>query len=175
MSPSRLALTTLAITLLLPVTAIPQDVTEPALKATFIYSFMRFTEWPDPVPASDPVVICVLGDSAVGDALERVIKGRELAGRRMTVALLAFSGPMKTCRVLYVSGLTAGQRAPLLAGLHGSPVLTISDAAGFIEAGGMAQIFFERGQTRFNIGLPAVKRSRLQMSSKLLSLANRHE
>jgi hypothetical protein len=153
----------------------PQDVTEPALKAGFIYNFMRFTEWPEPLPPSAPLVICVLGDSAVGDALERVIKGRELAGRRMTVSLLTLSGPMKTCRVLYVSGLTASQRAPLLAGLHDMPVLTISDAAGFIEAGGMAQIFFERGQGGFNIGHSAVKRSRLQMSSKLLGLANRYQ
>lgn len=175
MPTSRLAVATIAVTLFMPLAAFPQDVTEPALKAGFIYSFMKFTEWPEPLTGSDPVVICVLGDSAVADALERVVKGRELAGRRMTVTVVAVSGPLKTCRALYVSGLTASQRAPLLAGLHASPVLTISDAAGFIEAGGMAQIFFERGYPRFNIGLPAVKRSRLQMSSKLLSLATRHE
>lgn len=166
---------TLAVALLMPAAGFAQDVTEPALKAGFIYGFMRFTEWPEPLPASDPVVICVLGDSAVGDALERVVRGRELAGRRMTVLLLPVSGPTKACRVVYTSGLTPSQRAALLAALQDAPVLTISDAAGFIETGGMAQIFFERGQARFNIGHSAVKRARLQMSSKLLGLANRQE
>jgi hypothetical protein len=159
----------------MPLAGLAQDVTEPALKAAFIYNFMKFTEWPEPVPASDPFVICVLGDSNVGDALERVVRDRQFAGRRMTVSIVAISEPKQSCRVLYVSGVTAIEGAQLLAGLQDSPVLTISDAVGFTEAGGMAQFFFERGQLRFNIGLEAVKRSRLQMSSRLLVLAKRYE
>jgi uncharacterized protein DUF4154 len=143
------------------------------LKAAFIYNFMKFTEWPEPLPASDPFVICVLGDSAVGDALERVVKDRAFAGRRMTVSLVAIAGSMKPCRVLYVSGVAATQTASLLVGLQDSSVLTIGDGAGFTEAGGMARFFFERGQLRFDIGVEAVKRSRLQMSSRLLALATR--
>ena len=77
--------------------------------------------------------------------------------------------------MLYISGVTASQGAQLLAGLHDSPVLTISDLEWFTGAGGMAQLFFERGQLRFNIGLAAVKRSRLLMSSRLLVLAKRYE
>ena len=33
--------------------------------------------------------ICVLGDAAVGEALERAVKGRELAGHRMVVSRMA--------------------------------------------------------------------------------------
>jgi hypothetical protein len=171
----KVARATLVVVLLMPLVAFAQDVTEPALKAAYIYNFMKFTEWPEPLPTSDPFVICVLGDSAVGDALERVVKGREFAGRRMTVSLVAIQAPKKACRVLYVSGVTASQGAQLLAGLQDSPVLTISDVVGFTEVGGIAQLFVERGRLRFNIGLEAVKRSRLQMSSRLLVLANRHD
>jgi hypothetical protein len=39
----------------------------------------------------------------------------------------------------------------------------------------MAQFFYEHGKLRFNIGLEAVKRSRLLMSSKVLVLAKQHE
>ena len=39
----------------------------------------------------------------------------------------------------------------------------------------MAQFFYERGQLRFNIGLAAVKSSKLLMSSRLLVLAKRYE
>jgi hypothetical protein len=65
-----------AVILLMPSVASSQDVTEPALKAAYIYNFMKFTEWPEPLPAADPFVICVLNDSAVGAALERTVKGR---------------------------------------------------------------------------------------------------
>jgi hypothetical protein len=164
---------TLAVTLLTPLAASAQDVTEPALKAAFIYTFMKFTVWPEPLP--NPFGICVLGDPAVSDALERVVKDREFAGRPMTVSLVEMSGPRRPCNVLYMSGVTTSQRAQLLAELRDTPVLTISDLAGFTQAGGMAQFFFEGSRLRFDIGLEAVKRSRLQMSSNLLVLARRHQ
>ena len=71
-------------------TAAAQDVTEPALKAAFIYNFAKFTEWPaDAMAAGAPFVLCVLGDAAVGDALERAVKGRVLAGHSMGVSQVA--------------------------------------------------------------------------------------
>jgi len=164
----------IAAILLMTSVASAQEVTEPALKAAFIYSFMKFTEWPEPLPASDPFVICVLNDPAVAGALERTIKGREFAGRRMNVSIEA-PGPKARCNVLYVSKVTASQGSELISALRDSPVLTISDLEWFTGAGGMAQLFYEQGRLRFNIGLAAVKRSKLLMSSKLLVLAKRYE
>ena len=155
-------------------TASAQDVTEPALKAAFIYNFAKFTEWPpdgDVVPATAPFVICVLGDTAVGDALERAVKGRVVAGRSLAVSRLVLAAPQRACHVLYVSGVTAGQASQLVAGLRDAPVLTISDLEGFTELGGIAQFFFEHGQLRFSVDLGCAKRARLQISSRLLALA----
>ena len=170
----RRARAAIAAILVMASVASAQEVTEPALKAAFIYSFMKFTEWPEPLPATDPFVICVLNAPAVASALERTIKGREFAGRRMTVSIDA-PGPKAPCRVLYVSGVTPSRGAELISELRDSPVLTISDLEWFVGAGGMAQLFYERGQLRFNIGLTSVKRSKLLMSSKLLVLAKRYE
>ena len=156
------------------VLALAQNVTEPALKAAFIYNFARFTQWPDAWPASEPFVICVLGN-AVGDALERVVKGRELAAHPIVVSRASPAGPNRGCHVLYLSGILAGQAGQLVAGLRDAPVLTISDIEGFTDVGGMAQLFFEHGQLRFSIKLDPVKRARLQISSKLLALAKQHE
>jgi hypothetical protein len=164
----------IAFMVLMPSAAFSQDVTEPALKAAFIYNFVKFTEWPEPRPASDPFVICVLNDAAVADALGRIVKGREFAGRRMVVSLAA-PGPKERCRVVYISGVTESEGAQLLSPLRDSPVLTIGDLEWFTRAGGMAQFFYEHGKLRFNIGLEAVKRSRLLMSSKVLVLAKQHE
>jgi hypothetical protein len=169
-------ITPAAIAVVLLVTgAAAQEVTAPALKAGYIYNFVRFTEWPDDEQAPQPLVMCVLGDPAVGDALERVVKGRTLAGRSMTVSLLARSGSTQACHVLYLSNVLPGRAAQVIAGLNDRPVLTISDLEGFTEAGGMAQFFFERGQLRFSIRNDAVKRARLQISSRLLALAKRYE
>jgi hypothetical protein len=163
----------LAAALLLPPLAVAQDVTAPALKAAFIYNFLKFTEWPAVTPVSDPFVICVMGDAPVGDALERLVQGRELAGRPMTVSLAVSSPPAMACRVLYVSGATEAEAARTIAGLLDSPVLTISDVVGFTNRGGIAQFFFEHGRLHFIIKVEAVKRSGLKMSSALLALGQR--
>src|SRR5687767_11869073 len=91
-------LATISAMLLMRVLASAQDVTEPALKAAFIYSFAKFTEWPaDVVPAAGPFVMCVVSDAAVSDALERAVKTRLLAGRRMDVSRKVPAAPKQGC------------------------------------------------------------------------------
>src|ERR1041384_1198484 len=69
--------------------ACAQDVTEPALKAAFIYNFARFTTWPADAAPTDSFVICVLGDIAVSDALEHAVVGKKLFDRPITVSRVA--------------------------------------------------------------------------------------
>jgi hypothetical protein len=166
------AAATIGILLLLQVAAAAQDVTEPALKAAFIYNFTKFTDWPEAAaPASESFVLCVVGDEAVGGALEQMIKGRAIGGHSMAVAIVAPTGPQRACRVLYLSGMTAGQATQIITGLRDLPVLTISDLDGFVELGGIAQLFFEHGRLRFNVQVGSATRARLHISSRLLALA----
>jgi hypothetical protein len=160
--------------LLIPVPGATQDVTEPALKAAFVYNFAKFTDWPAAVvpPAAEPFVLCVVGDAAVADALERLVKGRVLAGHSMAVHKSP-GAPEHVCHVIYLSGLTATQATQLVARHRDLPVLTISDTEGFTELGGIAQFFFEHGQLRFNIDVASARRAHLQISSSLLVLAKR--
>jgi hypothetical protein len=161
----------LAASLLCAATARAQDVTEPALKAAFIYNFAKFTDWPaDALPPTSPFNACVLGDTAVGDALERAVVGRRLAGREIGVSRVRPGPGVRACHLLYVSGLAWAQVEALTSTLRGAPVLTISDADDFTRIG-IAQVFVESGKMRFNFNLDVAKQARLQLSSKLLVLA----
>jgi hypothetical protein len=121
--------------------ALGQDVTEPTLKAAFIYNFARFTTWPD-APPGDSFVICVLNDNAVADALRRAVIGKTLTDRPISVTTVGPAAPKRTCRVLYVAGVSMAEVATVVADLRESPVLTISSLDGFASAGGMTQFFF---------------------------------
>jgi len=167
-----IACAAIAVLLLTRGPAAAQDVTEPALKAAFIFNFAQFTEWPaDVLPASEPVVLCVLGDPAVGDALVRTVKGRYLRGHSLAVRDVARARPERVCHVLYLSGVTAAQAAESIDGLRDVPVLTISDIERFTELGGIAQFSFEHGRLRFSVRFESVKRARLEISSRLLQLS----
>lgn len=149
-----------------------QDVTESSLKAAFIHNFVRFTEWPQEVlPPAAPLMACVLGDAAFGDALTNYVKGHPVGGHAIVVSRIAADSMLRSCHVLFVSQITARQAAQVMAGLTGAPVLTLSDIDQFAQVGGMAQLYVEAGTIRFRVNLDTATRCRLQLSSKLLSLA----
>jgi hypothetical protein len=149
-----------------------QDVTEPSLKAAFIYNFAKFTDWPEDIlPAHATFSACVLGDSPISDALERAVKGRQVSGRGVSVSQVQAEGKLRSCHLLYVSGVSPAQLAAIVAAVRGAPVLTISDIDDFSKLGGIAQMFVESGRLRFDLNLEVAKSSRLQLSSKLLVLA----
>jgi hypothetical protein len=162
----------LAALLLSTSTGRAQDVTEPSLKAAFIFNFAKFTEWPEDVlPTTATFAACVMRNSPIQSALERTVKGRLLSGRGISVAPVELGGKLRSCHLLYASGITPAEVALILAAVKGAPVLTISDVDNFAEQGGIAQMFVENGKMRFDLNLDVARRSRLQLSSKLLILA----
>ncbi len=149
-----------------------QDVTEVTLKGAFLFNFARFTDWPaDALPSATTVTACVVADRAVGAALARAVSGQLLDGRPVVVAVLEPSDPLPVCHLVYVSGLARSRMAEIVSELRDMPVLTVSDDGAFIKAGGIIQVVIENGRLRFRINSRSAKRARLQLSSRLLALA----
>ena len=142
------------------------------LKAAFLYNFARFTEWPvDALAPGQRLAMCVVGDAAVADALGETIKGHAIEGHELTVAVLKAGEPAAACHLLFVSASAIARSAVPAAGAGGATVFTVSDADGFAESGGVAQLIVERDRMRFSINVASALRARLNISSKLLSLA----
>jgi hypothetical protein len=150
-----------------------QTATAPALKAAFLYNFAKFTTWPgDALGPAEPLILCVLNDRAVNDALASLTKDRSIEGHALVVRATKHDSPtLGACRILFVAGLDAPGASALLDAVGRKPMLTVSDADGFAESGGVAGFFVEGGTLRFAINLDATQRSGLHLSSKLLSLA----
>jgi hypothetical protein len=149
-----------------------QTATAAALTSAFLYNFAKFTEWPsDALAPGQRIALCIIGDSAVADALERTIKGHAIESHELTVGLVKPEGPFRSCHLLYMTGFDATRSLQLLEGLKTAPVFTASDADKFAERGGVAQLTLENGRMRFAINITAAQHARLQLSSKLLSLA----
>jgi hypothetical protein len=170
---SRCRLLTLLLVLCAPTAVLGQDVTEVRLKSAFIFNFVKFTQWPsDTLPAGAMITACVVGDPAVGTGLAHTVKGRQLDGRTIAVSIVPPEGPLPaSCHLLYVSGLPDRRVAEIVTALRAAPVLTISDIADFAKKGGVVQLFLEAGKMRFSVNLRAAKRMRLQLSSRLLTVA----
>jgi hypothetical protein len=149
-----------------------QDVTEVTLKGAFLFNFARFTEWPaDALRADSTVSACVVGDRPVADAFSRTVKGKQLAGRTIAVTVIGPTESIPACHLLYLSGITESRLVEIVSAVRDVPVLTVSDSDVFTKRGGIVQIFVESGKMKFRINARSAKRARLQLSSRLLALA----
>ena len=60
---------------------------------------------------------------------------------------------------------------PLLGQVDGSPVLTVSDTPEFLKLGGQIVLVRENKRIRFDVNLPAVRKSGITLRAQLLRLA----
>ncbi len=72
---------------------------------------------------------------------------------------------------LFISRPAADRPEAMLAALKNRPILTVSDAAGFAERGGMIRFVTEQNRIRLQVNLAAVEAAHLTLSSKLLRVA----
>ena len=167
-----IARTLLAVSLMLAArTRAPaQTATAPELKAALLLNFARFAEWPGIAPDA-PVVLCVFGDDRVAGALGVVVQGRSVDGHAVRVSTVLLEEPLAPCHLLFISGSDSRRAAPVVEGARALPVLTVSDGEHFSKADGMIELFEDGGRMRFAINVDAVQRSRVRLSSRLLSLA----
>ncbi len=155
-----------------PTVASTQTASASALRAAFVFNFAKFTEWPaDALPADAPAVFCIIDDPEMADTLERLMKGHTVGGHRTVVRRAASNQDLTSCHVLYIADLDAKRATALLNVVQHAPVLTVADFENFAELGGVANLFIEDGKMRFAINVDAASKSRLHVSSRLLTLA----
>jgi hypothetical protein len=143
-----------------------------ALRAAFLYNFVRFIEWPpDALAPGQTIALCVVGDQAVANALDETILGRTIEGHGLSVSIVKPDGPVRSCHLLYFGALDGKQSAGLLESVKGAAVFTVGNTARFAEVVGVGQLIRDDDQLRFAINITSAQRARLRLSSQLLSLA----
>jgi hypothetical protein len=160
--------------LLLPAPALAAegDALEYAVKATYLYKFAAYVDWPSSAFATpgSPLSLCIAGDDPFGASLDSAVRDQRVAGRPLVVRRLKSVARDSDCQILFVGGADP-LRAQLLAALRGSAVLTVTDRH---ESGGSAGIIdfvMRDNRVRFDIDEAAATRNGLGISSKLLKLA----
>jgi hypothetical protein len=122
----------LLLLLLVPdTTGAAQDVSQPNLKAAFLYNFAKFAEWPADASPGGPLTLCVLHDGASEDALVKLVHGASIDGRAVTVSKGATKAKIRACHVLYIADAEPAAVAGILEEVKGAPVLTVGDGDAF--------------------------------------------
>jgi hypothetical protein len=143
------------------------------VKATFIYNFTKFTDWPPSAFASSnaPIVIGIVGEDPFGQTMDDVVRGEALGGRPFTVKRLRADEDLRSCHLLFISRSEKERLPVVLRQLTGSSVLTVSEISGFAERGGMVNLIIANKSVKVEINQAAAEQAGLQISAKLLKLA----
>jgi hypothetical protein len=177
LTPSRRTLASLALVLSLigglPPPLHGQAADEAHVKAAFLYNFAKFVEWPAQTfkNPTDPFKICVLGTSLVSRALNEIAGQKNVDGRPLSVTSVTDAGAASSCQILFVSAAAMPKARALLEELRPKSVLTVGETDGFAGSSGIVNFKVEDGRVRFEINPKTAEQARLQVSSRLLSLA----
>ncbi len=174
-TPLRAALLVATLVALAPGVARAQETLEPDVKATFLYNFTRFIEWPGLAPVSAPFRVCVVADATMEQAIKRTLEGEVVNGRPLEMAQPQTPQDAEGCQILYVGRSEQQRAAPLLAAVRDRPVLTVGDSPTFTQHGGAIQFVLVQNRVRFDINLPSAQRANLKLSANLLRVARNVE
>ncbi len=150
---------------------VAQQSLEDQVKGAFLLNFTKFIEWPSTSFAEpgSPFNICVMEDESMGHALELLIAGETVAGRRLSLQRLKSAPSPQQCQVLFVgkSDRDIGKLLrPVTPGL-----LTVGEGKRFLGEGGMIGFVIDNHRVRFAINQTRAGNAALKLSSKLLSVA----
>lgn len=147
---------------------------EKQVKALFLYNFAKYVTWPPETFRSPdaPFIIGILGDTEFQEALTQIVAGKNIEQRRIAVTNFSSMAELKQCHILFIPGMDRNYARAVLAKLRGDPVLTVGEQDRFNELGGAINLVKKDGKVRLEIDLRATRQGHLQVSTKLLGVAD---
>lgn len=133
-----------------------------AVKAAFVYNFIKFTEWPEGTlgDTQSAITICTNTDDELRSALER-LNGKQAKGRAIVVRDTR-QGNWQECHVAVLN--KEPHRRPDKA----DPILTV---ATYTDERAILRLFLVGNKLRFAVNLKAARAASIRLSAKLLSVA----
>lgn len=150
-----------------------KGMSESQVKAAFLYNFAKFVEWPAQAfqDNDSPIVIGIVGQTQYSDAVEQITKGKMVNGRRLVCKRVENESDVERCHIVFIAASEKRRMNGVLERLKSSHALTVGEAEGFIQSGGVIGFVVEERKVGFEINVGAAKRKQLRISSQLLKLA----
>jgi hypothetical protein len=153
----------------------PAGPSEDNVKAAYLLRFLNYVEWPAASLGGPdaPLVVGVANEEPVLAELQRQAIGRSVNHRQVLVRRVNAGDALAGLHVLFIGARNERARmATLLHQLHAAPVLAVTESEGALEQGSMINFRLVDDRLRFEVALDPVKRSGLELNTRLLSVAS---
>jgi uncharacterized protein DUF4154 len=149
---------------------------EDSIKATFLFNFTKFVDWPAPpggAPSSEPFRLCVVAEPAFVAIVDRTIEGESVAGRPLQRVSPPSPAAATSCQILFLGRLESDRAERWIAAVRDAPVLVVSESGAAWDRGAHINFVVEENRVRFDVNADAANRAGVAISSKLLRVARR--
>jgi hypothetical protein len=155
-----------------------EDNIEYKIKAGYLYNFTKFISWPE--NESETFNLCIIGKDPFGSIIDPIEK-RSVKNKPIRLYRFQSMTEAKHCHLVYF-GDSDQQWGNIDFSL--SDILTVSslentlmtgETKKYIQAGGMFSFFLKKGKVKLHINLQALKKSNLEVSAKLMEIAEIYE
>jgi hypothetical protein len=117
------------------------------------------------------LVIGILGADPFGQFLDETVRDETVHGRPLVVKRFHTVTEARNCHILYLANSEAAGLEQTLKALEGKPVLTVSDMDRAAGRGIAIGFVIEQNKIRFRINLKVARAANLNLSAKLLRVA----
>lgn len=140
-------------------------------KASFIYNFTKFFDWPQTEKSGD-FIIGVLGAKDVSSDLEKVTTGKKNVTQNIVVKYFNNIDNVTKCHVIYIDAFKSDN----ITGIHdktGVHCLIISDSKFSIEKGAAIQFVVEGERLKYEFSQGNALKHGLKFHSKIAEMASK--
>lgn len=172
-----------ALGILLPVVAdedTDKNVADYRVKIAFIYNFLKFVDWPgDHSPKkTNTAKVCIAGDEGFSEYFKD-FQNSHKQNIVLDIESDVHGSNVASCNVLYVGKGQEENASSYLASARRHPVLSISEAGGFTDNGGVIEIvrvgqsvgLFSKDKINLRINMRAAEEDGLVIDARLLQIA----
>ena len=147
---------------------------ERKVKAAFLYKFLGYTEFPASAlgDAGAPVVIGVVDADELASELTRMVSGRTVGTRPITVKVLREQDVPSGVHLLFVGGSDPLKVRNVLRAVAPAPVLLVTEADDGLRQGSIINFKIVDERVRFDVSLAAAEKNSIKLSSRLLTVAS---
>ena len=148
------------------------------IKAGYLYNFTKFVTWPGDDLAT--FNICILGKDPFGSIINS-IETRSVEDKPIRLFRFKSISEIQQCHIVYFGksrkkwGKSDLSLKSVLTISSDNKTLSVSESKKFTKAGGMIAFFRKKGKIKLHINLQALRKSGLEVSAKLLEVAEVYE
>jgi hypothetical protein len=145
-----------------------QERDERAVRVAYLYSLIKFVDWPAP---QNDLLIGYVGTPGTGETLLKSLDGRKSDAHTLHVVLSPSDEMLERCEIIYFGDASPEDIRKTLAKVDGRPVLTLGETDSFPRRGGMVGLVKDEDHIEIVVNLELAQRSGVKISSRVLNLA----